>query len=112
MLDQSPRSSRPINSVNTATNLICFFRVVFSRPLTPNTKLKFAPPGLLIFACDRFGLRLLNFVLGVRGGEKTPRAKKQIKFVAGLTEFIGRLGRGDRSDVFYKTRYAIISGIA
>ena len=83
MLDQSPGSSRLINSVNTATNLICFFRVVFSRPLTPNTKLKFVPPGLLIFACDRFGLRLLNFVLGVRGGEKTPRAKNKLSLLPG-----------------------------
>ena len=103
---QSHRSSQSINSVNQATNLICFFRVVFSRAPPPNTKLEFVPKGLLVFVCDRFGLRTLNFVLGAVGRENTTR-KKQIKLVAGLTEFINPLDRGDQSDIFSKTRCAI-----
>ena len=75
---QSHRSSRSVNPVNPATNLICFFVLCFLASLSPNTKLEFVPKGLLIFVCDRFGLRTLNFVLGVKGGEKTPREKNKL----------------------------------
>ena len=59
--------------------------MVLIHPLTPNTKLKCIPPGPGTFVFYLFGFGPLNFVLGVGGGTTTP-PKKQIKFVAELTD--------------------------
>ena len=70
VLDNTRPSITTVKSVNKfgqPGSKLNFFRVVFSRAPPPNTKLEFVPKGLLVFVCDRFGLRTLNFVLGAVG---------------------------------------------